>query len=221
MAAGKMRLLDLFCGEGGAGMGYHLSGFEIVGIDNQPMPRYPFTFVQGDALEYCAAHGHEFDAIHASPPCQAYSRSRSIRRGREHPQLLEQTRMALTGSGKIWVMENVVGAPMKNFSVILCGTSFGLRVYRHRSFESNLMFLVPECSHPSYLMDGYLCVFGDVVRGRQKGNRGNHYKRYKTDDGRKAMGIDWMSGRGLSQAVPPAYTEYIGRFLLEHLCRAQ
>ena len=107
----KPRLLDLFCGAGGAAMGYYRAGFDVVGVDIKPQPRYQFEFHQGDALEYCAAHGYEFDVIHASPPCQAYSVTRSIH-GNEYPDLVAVTRAALQATGKPWVIENVVGAPL-------------------------------------------------------------------------------------------------------------
>jgi DNA (cytosine-5)-methyltransferase 1 len=144
-----MRLLDLFCGAGGAAMGYHRAGFdEIVGVDIEPQPRYPFAFFQGDALEYCAAHGSEFDAIHASPPCQAYTRMargllESQGRGREYPDLIHATRSALHLAGVVSVIENVPGAPLLG-PVMLCGSSFGLLVQRHRLFESTVPMLVPQ-----------------------------------------------------------------------------
>src|SRR5262245_38235984 len=106
-----MKLLDLFCGAGGAAMGYHRAGFEVVGVDHRPQPRYTFPFVRGDALEYALAHGREYDAIHASPPCQAYSALRARAPGRRYPDLFVATRSALEAVGKPWVVENVPGAP--------------------------------------------------------------------------------------------------------------
>ena len=106
---GLFRLLDLFSGAGGAAMGYHRAGFDVVGVDKEPMKRYPFEFHQGDALEYLAEHGHEFDAIHASPPCQAYCSLKSMPNAKKHPELVEPTRALLKASGKPWVIENVIG----------------------------------------------------------------------------------------------------------------
>jgi len=210
----KPKLLDLFCGAGGAARGYQRAGFYVIGIDNRPQPHYVGDeFIQADALEYVAAHGHEFDVIHASPPCQAYTRAQPIQ-NREHPKLIDDVRRLLIALDRKWIIENVVGAPM-NVSIVLCGTMFGLKVYRHRLFESSEMLLQPECHHPAYLMDGFVSVYGDVVRGRQRGNRGNDYKRYTVAYARAAMGIDWMTRDELREAISPAYTEFIGRFLME------
>ncbi len=212
----RPRLLDLFCGAGGAGMGYHRAGFEVVGVDISPQPHYPFEFHQADALEYLARHGREFDAIHASPPCQGYSVANNIHQ-RRHPMLIGETRSALSSVGKPWVIENVMGAPM-GFSIILCGTLFDLKVYRHRLFEASFAMLAPKCAHPYALMDGYLCIYGDLVRGRQKGDRGNNFLRFTKWDGLAAMGIDWhMTSSEMSEAIPPAYTEYVGARLLAAL----
>jgi DNA (cytosine-5)-methyltransferase 1 len=154
----RPRLLDLFCKAGGAGMGYSRAGFEVVGVDKEPQQRYPFCFVQADALEYAAACGHCFDAIHASPPCQADSIMRRGRwKGREHPQLIPQTRELLISSGKPYVIENVVGADLID-PIMLCGSMFGLRtkhgsqLRRHRLFELNweLGCLLPLCAHNRY-----------------------------------------------------------------------
>ena len=194
-------------------MGYSRAGFtEIVGVDIKPQPRYPFTFVQGDALAYVAEHGHEFDAIHASPPCQAYSKTRAILKGKGLPNrgqdLVAATRSAI--AGKPCVIENVPGAPLEH-PVLLCGQMFGLRVIRHRLFESSVYLLTPTHgahrggtnSHRGYSRGGaYITV-------------GGH--NYNPSDGKRAMGIDWMTRDELSQAIPPAYTEFIGKQLLERL----
>ena len=207
-----MRLLDLFCGAGGCAVGYHRAGFaEIVGVDLRPQPRYPFAFVQGDALEYLATHGHEFDAVHASPPCQRYSIGRHIHAsGERHPDLVAPTRAALERTGRSWVIENVMGAPVEG--VMLCGLMFGLRVLRHRIFETSFPCVAPPhpkhprgnltnaCQGYSTGANGFVCVAGhNFVR----------------EAGAKAMGIDWMKTRyELAQAIPPAYTEFVGRRLL-------
>lgn len=205
----KPRLLDLFCGAGGAGMGYYRAGFEIVGVDIRPQPRYPFAFIQGDALEYAATHGHEFDAIHASPPCQAYSVTKSIH-GRRYPDMVASTRGLLERIGKPWVIENVMGAPLVN-PLMLCGTMFNLRVIRHRLFEAN---------PPAYFAPATCChLYRTGRRGQyDKGQGGfitvaghNFSKQYAA----LAMGIDWMTTGELAEAIPPAYTEFIGRHLLK------
>lgn len=195
-------------------MGYHRAGFDdIVGIDIVPQPHYPFAFIQGDAIAYCESHGHEFDVIHASPPCQEYSVTASIKTG-TYPKLIEPVRAVLLSTGKPYIIENVVGAPLYN-TVMLCGTMFGMRVIRHRLFETYpmLAFSPATCSH---------------IRGRASGNRRTGKRKtlsnfeyltiagndYIAHDGRMAMGIDWMTRAELSQAIPPAYTEFIGRQLL-------
>jgi len=204
-----MKLLDLFCGAGGAAMGYHRAGFtEIVGVDIKPQPHYPFEFVQADALAYCAAHGHEFDAIHASPPCQGYSAMRSVTQ-REYPMLIEPVRRALVETGRPYIIENVVRAPLQN-PLMLCGTMFGLRVRRHRLFECNpaIYFAPATCRH--------------WLRVVKQGRWPDEEKQFACVTGsfsnqpyaRRAMGIDWMTRDEITEAIPPAYTEYIGAQLL-------
>ena len=198
----KPRLLDLFCCAGGAATGYHKAGFDVVGVDICPQKNYPFEFRQGDALEFIAVHGHEFDAVHASPPCQAYSETRKIQ-SNEHPELIPPTRAALKRLGLPWVIENVPGSPLIN-PVELCGSMFGLRTYRHRLFETSFPVTVPE--HPQHISpqakmgrppkDGeFIHVVGNFS--------GVGYAR-------KAMEIDWMNRNEMAQAIPPAYTEYLG-----------
>ncbi|GIW60772.1 MAG: hypothetical protein KatS3mg087_1838 [Patescibacteria group bacterium] len=147
----RPKLLDLFCGAGGAGMGYHLAGFDVTGVDIKPQPSYPFRFVQADAFEFLEEFGHEYDVIHASPPCQAHTPVRNINKNLynrdRYPDLIEQTRSALRETGKIYVIENVVGAPLVN-PILLCGEMFGLRVFRHRLFEVNRFILAPP--HPKH-----------------------------------------------------------------------
>lgn len=203
----QFRLLDLFCGAGGAGMGYSRAGFEVVGVDKEPMKRYPFEFHQGDALEYLAEHGHEFEAIHASPPCQGYSITQRATKRTDHANLIPPTRKLLQSIGVPWVIENVMGAPMKPPAILLCGTMFGLRVLRHRWFESSVLLLAPgHPKHPGgnltnscygYSSDSpFVCVAG------------NNFNRIA---GERAMGIDWMGSRpALAQSIPPAYTKFIG-----------
>lgn len=211
-----MRLLDLFCGAGGCSVGYHRAGFtEIVGVDLRPQPNYPFEFAQENAIDYVMEFCEDFDAIHASPPCQVYSIGRHIHNsGHRHPDLVAATRKVLEMSGKPWVMENVMGAPMQN-AIVLCGLMFNLRVLRHRQFESNVFLMSPP--HPKH----------------PRGNLTNAGKGYSTGDtgfvcvaghnfvreaGAEAMGIDWMKTRPeLANAIPPAYTEFVGRQLIDHI----
>jgi DNA (cytosine-5)-methyltransferase 1 len=209
-----VKLLDLFCGAGGCSVGYSRAGFtDIVGVDVKPMPRYPFTFVQGDALEYLAAHGHEFDAIHASPPCQCYTALRSVCGNKEYPDLVAPTRAALEATGKPWVIENVPGAPLNN-PIRLCGAMFpGLRVYRHRLFESSHAITAPV--HPDHVIRST-----GTQRGRKSHYEAGGFITITGDVGTYcggAMEIDWMNGNELSQAIPPAYTEFIGKQLVAHL----
>lgn len=202
----KKRILDLFCCQGGAGMGYSLAGFEVVGVDIQPQPRYPFDFHQGDALEFAAKYGSDFDAIHASPPCQAYSLGALWRGTKEnHPDLVDPTRQALQATGRPYIIENVPGAPLRK-TVMLCGTMFGLKVIRHRHFEihPDLAFITPPCVHRGRVRDGhYVTVAG------HGGDGSNAYPVWAD-----AMGIDWMDKYGLSQAIPPAYTSFLGSVLV-------
>ena len=145
-----MKLLDLFSGAGGAAQGYHQAGFEVMGVDIKRQPNFPFSFIQADALDMLddLEFLQQFDVIAASPPCQAYSimRAVSARHGRPHPQLIEPVRAKLEKTGLPYVIENVIGAPLKN-AVVLCGAMFGLRTYRHRLFESNLLLLSSACRH--------------------------------------------------------------------------
>ena len=209
------RLLDLFCGAGGAGEGYRRAGFDVTGVDIAPQPHYPFPFIQADALEYVAAHGHEYDAIHASPPCQGYSRMRHLTwlKGRKYPLLIDPVRELLTVTGRPWVIENVADAPLRN-GVVLCGAMFGLKVYRHRKFESNVMLLAPpHMKHREVIGAGRL--LNDRAQPNENGWVTHLGK--SPDASAAAMGIEWMTGAELSQAIPPAYTEYIGRQLLAYV----
>ena len=272
-----MRLLDLFCGAGGAAMGYSRAGFgEIVGVDIKPQPHYPFVFVQADAMTYPL---DGFDAIHASPPCQAYSIMHNLPwiRGREYPQLLLPTIQRLDAQSAPYVVENVMGARhgaagLKKRGLAahglkagwLCGTMFGMEFYRHRLFASNFFWMAP--GHPKHTLNLHprseRFVYGGEIKGLPGGSAGidtkpRHPNPVNTTwraghDGTKPidsrrrpdlserrpgsngaqksgvavghaagwylaaeqMGIDWMKRDELTQAIPPAYTEYIGRALL-------
>ena len=200
-------------------MGYHQAGFtDIVGVDHRVMPRYPFSFVQADALEYLAQHGHEFDAIHASPPCQAYSyvANHSRDAGKTYPDLIADLWWVLQSLECPWIIENVPGAPMA-ITLMLCGTMFDppLQLRRHRIFESNISLEPPQwpCRHR---------LFGPRFRiyehGRwRKATTHRAHGANVTDGAAEAMGIDWMKRDELTQAIPPAYTYFIGSQLIKVL----
>lgn len=216
---GRPRLLDLFCCAGGAAMGYHRAGFDVVGVDIDPQPNYPFEFHQGDALEYLSSHWHEFDAIHASPPCQGYTTMSNKHREAQAkwPRLIEPTRSALASTGLPYVIENVAGARrhMRN-AVKLSGGMFGLGVDRPRLFESNLQLEVPDFRRP----DPVIGVYGRAHDGRRLWSRadGTELRAARTlMEGRLAMGIGWMTWPELTEAIPPAYTEFIGAQLIREL----
>ena len=218
----KPRLLDLFCGAGGAGMGYHRAGFEVVGVDINPQPRYPFEVHQDDAITFPL---EGFDAIHASPPCQHYCALKTMLNAREHPDLIAQVRGRLRDSGKPFVIENVFGAPLEG-AFMLCGSQFGLesngfQLRRHRYFESNVsIWMLPECAHSQKTLG----VYGAKVRNIAQEKR--HYAQDKATRGKpigvvlpqrfgcEAMGVDWMTIAELSQAIPPAYTYFVGKQLI-------
>lgn len=214
-----MRLLDLFSGAGGAAMGYDRAGFDVVGVDNRPMPRYPFEFVQAEALDVLAdaAFLAGFDAVHASPPCQDWSQLHHNYGAPSHGTggLLLASIEALQVVGKPWVVENVVGAPVPN-AFVLCGASFGLgasglALNRHRLFGTSFPMLAPPCQHKPGLTIG---VYGN---GTNKWHREKLGRNLSKAEMREAMGIDWMRHEELTQAIPPAYCEFIGEQLMEHL----
>lgn len=236
----KPRLLDLFSGEGGAAAGYIRAGFEVTGVDMLPLgDRYPGTFVQGDALEYLAEHGHEYDVIHASPPCQAYSiaTAGSPKARAKHPRLIGATRELLLATGRPYVIENVSQArPELVDPILLCGRMFGLEapdedgeplvLDRHRLFESNVPLVAPP--HPKHDDRQVAGVYsgGRTRRPGQTAAEHRHECRAIRRGGyvpasrevRQAlMGIDWMTDRGLNESIPPAYTAYLGRQLVEYL----
>ena len=207
----KPALLDLFCCEGGAGTGYTRSGFAVVGIDLKPQPRYPFEFHQADALEYPL---YDFDAIHASPPCQAHSVMRHAV-GNNPEDLIPATRVALSGFAGPTIIENTEFAPLYD-SLMLCGTMFGLRVRRHRIFEikPRLSVLLHPCRCRKGVIRGELIghrLSGKVAAGRSKPPH------YTGSELREAIGVPWMTTMAARQAIPPAYTEFIGIHLLNEI----
>lgn len=218
----KPKLLDLFCGAGGASMGYYRAGFDVVGIDIKPQPRYPFPFIQADALKP-PVDLKAFDVIHASPPCQAHIKGLvavNNRRGRKSKaqDLIPQTRELLRQTGLPYVIENVEGAPLVS-PVKLCGTYFALPIRRHRLFESNVMFFKTTCLHERFKEKRFYTSYGQRKSEPAKLNSvvvqvyGNPSNAAKSEWG-PALRINWMSWRELAQAIPPAYTEFIGRQLL-------
>jgi DNA (cytosine-5)-methyltransferase 1 len=209
----KPRLLDLFCCAGGAGMGYHLAGFEVVGVDLEPQPRYPFEFHQADALTFPL---DGFDAVHASPPCRDHTSLTSVAGGFDGTGwMLPATRARLESSGLSYVIENVMGADMRP-DLVLCGGMFGLRTYRHRQVEVGGFGLMRP-AHPRHV------ARTATSRRRERWAQGWHVSitgDVGTYVGPEAMGIDWMSGDELCQAIPPTYTRFIGEQLMAHLTAA-
>lgn len=218
----RLLLLDLFCGAGGASMGYHRAGFDVCGVDVAPQPNYPFPFVQADARILMGVPMLSWDrvsAIHASPPCQAFTKYKNVRPELAYiyPDLIAVMRARLEAWGKPWVMENVQGAPLVN-PVTLCGSMFGLDVQRHRLFEmSHPPLMVPSCQH-EWEKDRF-----PGGRSKQRGGHSKALVRGTVEVGtwdislsvqQKAMGIDWMTLTELSEAIPPAYTEWIGKQII-------
>jgi DNA (cytosine-5)-methyltransferase 1 len=228
-----MRLLDLFCGGGGAAMGYHRAGFEIVGVDIMPQPRYPFKFVKADALMYAVAFGRQFDIIHASPPCLYHTRLQKIHQNKKgHRDHIKSTRNVLKWIRIPYVIENVPGARRELIDpIMLCGTMFSLetkdgnQLQRHRFFECPglPLILTPPCRHLSGSMIG---VHGGRQHPKRRktvgvyGSSGGSSKRdsrkmFGMNARREVMQIDWMTRDELNQAIPPAYTEWLGKKMIE------
>jgi len=209
-----MIALDLFCGAGGASVGIYKAGFdEVIGVDNVQQPNYPYHFILDDAIEFMEHGLDEFDFIWASPPCQAYTWAGAQHRNRgvEYPDLVDVTRQLLQESGKPYIIENVVGAPLIN-PVTLCGTMFPeLKVFRHRVFESNVPLVVErKCAHAGHKAKSRRGDNGDffTVVGH---NTGTHA------EWADAMRIDWMNKKELTQAIPPAYSEYLVKQVMEYV----
>ena len=220
----KPRLLDLFSGAGGAAAGYADAGFEVVGVDHVAQPHYPFRFYRGDALDVLTQlvegtaswpHG-EFDAIHASPPCQAHSTLKAVTRHIDHPDLVAATRDLLERTGLPYVIENVPGAPLID-PVTLCGSSLGLDVRRHRCFETNWgPPMVPGCAHGQQEPRFDVWEHGKWRKSPTVPVYGSGGRK-AVEHWASAMDIDWMSRAELAQAIPPAFTELLGHQLMAHL----
>jgi DNA (cytosine-5)-methyltransferase 1 len=216
-----VKLLDLYCGAGGAARGYADAGFEIVGVDLAPQPRYPFAFVQADVLNLDQRFLQFFDVIHASPPCQAHTAMRSAPGAKAHADLIGPTRALLRSAGVPYVIENVPGAPLID-PVILCGSQFGLgaqgcQLRRHRLFESSFPIRQPKCLHGGPVIG----IYGGHARRRsaRHGGRGTRdiWIGGHVAACREAMGIDWMTLDEISEAIPPAYTRHIAANLSESI----
>lgn len=201
-------LLDLFCGAGGAGKGYSDAGFEVVGVDSEPQPDYPFEFHQADALTFPL---DGFDVFHGSPPCHAFTRLR-FRTGKEYADLVDATRQRLIATGRPYVIENVPGAPLLN-PIMLCGSSFGLgangrQLRRHRLFESNVPLMSMPCQHRGEAVGVYGTGGGGKMTRGYKGTQEEYVE---------AMEMPWASRAGIAQAIPPAYTRFIGEQIIRGL----
>lgn len=245
-----LRMFDLFCGEGGAAAGYIAAGFEVTGVDRKNLAhRYPGTFIQGDALAHLAQHGHEYDVIHASPPCQGYTigTAGNPEARAKHQRLIAATRELLLLTGRPWVIENVEQARRQMVDpIMLCGRMFGLEATdtdgvrlvldRHRLFESNVALTAP--SHPKHAGEQVAGVYGGSRRAKRmpgeslaevaprdrhaaRFERGGGYVPRSLDVRRELLGIDWMSGKGMEESIPPAYTEYIGAQLIDHIAHLE
>jgi len=207
-----MKAADLYCGAGGAGMGLHRAGFTVEGWDIKQGLAYPFCRHIGDALEVDLSR---FDFVWASPPCQAHTSLRTMHNAKQHEDFIERTRAKLKAWGGPWIMENVIGAPLID-PVMLCGTMFGLgaagaQLRRHRIFESNIPLSVDrKCAHHGKTIGVYGGGHGVSLHRHQKGQRC-----FTAAEEREAMGIDWMTVDELSQAIPPAYSEYLAKQILQ------
>jgi DNA (cytosine-5)-methyltransferase 1 len=219
----KPLLLDLFSCAGGSAMGFHNAGFNVVGVDTEPQTNYPFEFIQGDALAFMRAiisngmrlpDGRAVDAVNASPPCQRWSQMSTCRPGlaESYPDLIEPTRALLVDSGAPYVMENVPRAPLRD-PVMLCGHMFGRELYRHRMFESNVR--IPQPMHVAHTKSASKA--GHWTPGTVMSISGHVHP---IAHAREIMEIDWTNRDELGEAVPPYYTEYLGRYVMRAVNKA-
>ncbi|MFI1485705.1 SAM-dependent methyltransferase [Streptomyces sp. NPDC020747] len=223
-----LTVLDTFCCAGGMGMGYYLAGFDVVGVDINPQPNYPFPFIQGDAIEYIRAHGHEYDLIHGSPPCQDFSNLNAYNK-KSYPRLIAPTREAMVATGRPYVIENVEEAARELIDpVTLCGPMFDLIVYRHRVFETNWDLAVP--AHPKHvarcMRNGYLPTPEKPFMSIHGGKHSKKWQRAACD----AMGMPWIKVpedarmeriqlgiREVCEAIPPKFAQWIGERAAAHI----
>ena len=200
----KPKLLDLFCGAGGCSMGYYRAGFDIVGVDIKPQPHYPFEFHRADAMTYPLSG---FDVIHASPPCQRYSQLTPPSHRGKWPDLIAAVRTILQTNGKPFIIETVRGGMrLLKRPLMLCGTMFGLKVQRHRYFETFPRIVEPilACDHTFYPV---------LISGTHRRKTGRF--EYSAAQCRIAAGLEWMTRKEMDEAIPPAYTEFIGKAIME------
>jgi len=204
-----LKLLDLFCGAGGASHGYAMAGFDVTGIDIKHGRRYPYKYIRDDVRNYLnSEYLQQFDIIHASPPCQTHSATKHLRNAQGNTtskiDMIKEVRAALIASGKPYIIENVPGAPLID-PIVLCGSAFGLKVRRHRLFESKLPLKGTQCDHKT--QGRPVGIYGSM---RDEIPNGGHTAK-TMDQAKEAMGIDWMLWGELVEAIPPIYTEYLGK----------
>ncbi|KPL29087.1 hypothetical protein JI76_28620 [Streptomyces anulatus] len=215
-----LTVLDTFCCGGGMGMGYYLAGYDVVGVDINPQPNYPFTFIQGDAIEYIREHGHRYDLGHGSPPCQKYTPLNAYNH-KVYPDLIAPTRAAFEAVGLPYVIENVeAAAPELTDPTLLCGPMFGLKVYRHRLFETGGGLTLTAPPHPKHTArctrNGYLPTPEKPFMSIHGGRHSRAWQNAACD----AMGMPWIKVpaggniplgiREVCEAIPPAYAKWIG-----------
>ncbi len=203
------KLLDLFCGVGGALVGYYQAGFEVFGVDLKHGKRYPYTYLRADVLDVLRDEEYlqQFDVIHASPPCQTHSITKHLRNAQgkstSKVDLIPETRAALIATGKPYIIENVMGSPLID-PIMLCGSAFGLKVRRHRIFESNLKLQGTICNHKE--QGRPVGIYGSLRDEIPKGGKTAE----SIDEARQAMDMPWAIWSELVEAIPPAYTKYLG-----------
>jgi DNA (cytosine-5)-methyltransferase 1 len=207
----RLKLLDLFCGAGGASAGYARAGFEVTGIDVKHGKRYPFTYIRGDVRDYLNTDFlSQFDVIAASPPCQTHSATKHLRNAQGKSttkiDMIPEVREALIASGKPYVIENVPQSPLIS-PIQVCGSAFGLKVRRHRLFESNVALKGTDCHHKQ--QGKPIGIYGSM---RDEIPNGGHTAKTMAE-ANEAMGIDWMLWGELVESIPPTYTHYIGQQL--------
>ncbi|MEU0102424.1 SAM-dependent methyltransferase [Streptomyces sp. NPDC006267] len=199
-----LTVLDTYCCQGGASAGYAAAGFDVTGVDINPQPHYPFRFIQGDAVEYIREHGHEYDLIAGSPTCRRWTNAQRIQ-GNDHPDLITPTREAMKATGRPYIIENVEGAAGALIDpLLLCGAMFGLKTYRHRLFESSLP--LGTKLHPRHT-----APLAKMGRRPQPGEFMHVVGNFSgAEQARQVMGMPWATRDGLREAIPPAYTQFLG-----------